>query len=79
MGNDEFRNLCKRIYFKQPTSNETLAYKEIINGVYIKTNITLDKFPVYKHERGTVFFQYNQKVNKFFLVALLLGHKTTVE
>ena len=65
--------LCERILFKQPTGNKTLASKEIINGVYIKTSKIIDKFPVYKHERGKVYFQYSRSRNKFFFSSGNIG------
>lgn len=65
--------LCERILFKQPASNKTLASKEIINGVYIKTSKIIDKFPVYKQKRGKVYFQYSRSSNKFFLSSHNIG------
>ena len=65
--------LCERILFKQPASNNTLASKEIINGVYVKTSKIIDKFPVYKHERGKVYFQYNRSLNNFLFISNITG------
>ena len=66
VGNDIYGNLCNRIFFKQPKKNSTLASKEIINGVYIKTGKVLGKFPVYKHERRDVYFHYSSSDTEFF-------------
>ena len=66
VGNNIYGNLCKRIFFKQPKKNNTLASKEIINGVYIKTGKVVGKFPVYKHERGDVYFHYSSTDGEFF-------------
>ena len=68
-----YNYLRERILFKQPASNNTLASKEIINGVYVKTNKIIDKFPVYKHERGKVYFQYNRSLNNFLFISNVTG------
>ena len=66
VGNNIYGNLCSRIFFKQPKKNSTVASKEIINGVYIETGKVVGKFPVYKHDRGHVYFRYSSSDREFF-------------
>ena len=63
---DIFAFLCDRVLFKQPQSSDELIYKEIINGVYVKTNKVVDNFPLYVNERGSIYFQYNKYSNIFY-------------
>ena len=49
--NDIFTTLCGRVLFKQPQNTDDLIYKEVINGVYIKTDKVVDNFPLYLNER----------------------------
>ncbi|XP_004209651.2 uncharacterized protein LOC101240568 [Hydra vulgaris] len=63
---DLFSTLCSKIFFKQPQNEDVLFYKEVINGVYIKTDKVIDNFPLYLNERGNIYFQYSQTNNVFF-------------
>ncbi|XP_065664971.1 uncharacterized protein LOC136086671 [Hydra vulgaris] len=71
--NDIFSTLCSKIFFKQPKNPDVLAYKEVINGVYIKTDMVIDKFPVYVNERGSIYFQYAENKKAFFFSQPLPG------
>ena len=75
---NEFAELCDNIFFKQPNYSATLALKEIINGVYIKTIVIVDNFPVYKHERGNAYFQYSRSSNKFYFSSGNIGKNTYI-
>jgi len=60
--------LCSRIYFDH-AGIETFPYAPLLNAVYIKSNEIKSGFPVYEHERGGMYFQYNRILKMFYFAA----------
>ena len=60
---DVFSVMCDRIYFEHPIE-DNFPFVNFLSGVYIKTTLVRNGFPVYRNERGGAYFYVKNNISR---------------